>query len=281
MFDLRNRDLVDMFIGQHKPKYIFLAAARAGGIGANMNTPARFIYDNLMIESNVIDSARVHDVEKLLFLGSSCIYPKDAPQPIKEGSLLGGALEPTNEAYAVAKIAGIKLCQNYNREYGFNAISLMPCNLYGPNDNFDLESGHVIPALIRKFVEAETSDVVIWGTGKPRREFMYVDDLADACHFLMQNYDSREIINVGPGFDVTIDELAHKVRTAVGKDNSISYDLSKPDGVFSKLMDSSKINNLGWEPATDLDTGLRLTYEWYLDNIDTVSRLPSNVPSVI
>jgi len=269
--DLRDQARVKEFFEREKPEYIFLAAARVGGILANMTYPAHFIYDNLMIQSNVIHQAFKTEVKKLLFLGSSCIYPKFAPQPMKEEYLLTGPLEPTNEPYAVAKIAGIKMCQAYNRQYGTNFICAMPTNLYGPNDNFDLETSHVIPALIRKFHEAKINgakSVVVWGTGTPRREFLYVDDLADACLFLMENCDAQhaEIINVGTGEDITIKELAEMIKNIVGFNGEIIFDPSKPDGTPRKLLDIGRIKELGWRPKTTLEDGLRATYEYFFQN---------------
>jgi len=269
--DLRDQARVKEFFEREKPEYVFLAAARVGGILANMTYPAHFIYDNLMIQSNVIHQAFKTEVKKLLFLGSSCIYPKFAPQPMKEEYLLTGPLEPTNEPYAVAKIAGIKMCQAYNRQYGTNFICAMPTNLYGPNDNFDLETSHVIPALIRKFHEAKISgakSVVVWGTGTPRREFLYVDDLADACLFLMENCDAQhaEIINVGTGEDITIKELAEMIKNIVGFNGEIIFDPSKPDGTPRKLLDIGRIKELGWRPKTSLQEGLKKTYQSFLAN---------------
>jgi GDP-L-fucose synthase len=267
--DLRDRGAVDRFFAETRPEYVFLAAAKVGGILANSTRPAEFIFDNLVIEANVIDAARVSGVKKLLFLGSSCIYPKFAEQPIREDSLLTGALEPTNEWYAVAKIAGIKLCQAYRLQYGLNAISLMPTNLYGPGDNFDLESSHVLPALIRKFHEAKVQgnpEVVIWGTGTPRREFLHVDDLASATVRLMEIYDEPQIVNVGTGEDVTIRELAEIVRDAVGFEGRLVFDTSKPDGTPRKLLDVSRLRALGWTPKVALRDGIRQTYEWFVEH---------------
>ncbi|MGR6836666.1 GDP-L-fucose synthase [Syntrophomonas erecta] len=258
----------DFFNRQH-PEYVFLAAAKVGGILANNTYPANFIRENLLIETNVIDSAYRFGVKKLLFLGSSCIYPKFAKQPIKEDSLLSGILEETNEAYAIAKIAGIKMCQAYNKQYKANFISVMPTNLYGPGDNFDLESSHVLPALIRKFHEAKLHNqkcVTVWGTGTPRREFLHVDDLSDACVFLMKNYDSPEIINIGCGKDITIKELAELVKNIVGYTGSIVFDDSKPDGTPRKLLDVSRLYSLGWQPKISLEEGIRSTYKWFTDN---------------
>lgn len=275
--DLSRQTEVESFFEREQPEYVFLAAARVGGILANNNYPAEFIYSNLVIEANVIDSAFRCGVGKLLFLGSSCIYPKFAAQPMKEEYLLTGALEPTNEAYAVAKIAGIRMCQSYNRQYGTNFISAMPTNLYGPNDNFDLQNSHVLPAMIRKFHDAKmvTGDgrVVLWGTGTPRREFLHVDDLADACLFLMERYDispgeklimNHGLINVGTGADITISELASAVKGIVGYKGEIDWDGSKPDGAPRKLLDVSKINALGWRANICLEDGIRGTYDWYL-----------------
>lgn len=302
--DLRNQAAVEHFFATERPEYVLLAAARVGGIWANASYPADFIRDNLQIQTNVIDAAYRFGVRKLLFLGSSCIYPKHAPQPIKEEYLLTGPLEPTNEPYAVAKIAGIKMCQAYRRQYGFRAISLMPTNLYGPGDNFDLEHSHVLPALIRKFhlarlaltgdLEAIEEDerqfgsipetvleglglrregdkliqygkprVILWGTGTPRREFLHVDDLADACLFLMQHYDEETIINVGVGKDISIKELAELIAEIVGFDGEIVWDTSKPDGTPRKLLDVSRLFELGWRPRISLREGIQQTYEWY------------------
>jgi GDP-L-fucose synthase len=266
--ELKDQKDVQSFFNQEKPEYIFLAAAKVGGIHANDTYPADFIRNNILIQTNIIDQAFKNGAKKLLFLGSSCIYPKFAPQPMKEEYLLTGALEPTNQWYAIAKITGIKMCQAYRRQYGFNAICAMPTNLYGPNDNFDLKNSHVLPALIRKFHEAKKGDkdfVEIWGTGKPMREFLHVDDLADACVFLMENYDSEEIINVGTGKDISIGELAKLVAEIIGFQGNIVYDLSKPDGTPKKLLDTGKINALGWQPSTTLFTGITATYTWYKD----------------
>lgn len=271
--DLRDQAAVERFFAREHPEYVFLAAARVGGIHANDVYPADFIRDNLLIQTHVIDAARRHRVRKLLFLGSSCIYPKLAPQPISEDSLLTGPLEPTNEWYAVAKIAGIKTCQAYRRQYGFNAISLMPTNLYGPGDNFHLENAHVLPALIRRFHEAKTGGanaVVLWGTGTPRREFLHVDDLADAALFLMLSYDDPDIVNVGVGEDVTIRELAEIVRAVVGFEGDIVLDPAKPDGTPRKLLDVSKIQSLGWQARIPLRDGVARTYRWFLEHQDTL-----------
>ncbi|MBE2941495.1 GDP-L-fucose synthase [Anoxybacillus flavithermus] len=268
--DLRDRNQVDRFFEEEKPEYVFLAAAKVGGIVANNEYPADFIRDNLMIQTNVIDAAYRNGVKKLLFLGSTCIYPKFAPQPLKEEYLLTGELEPTNEPYAIAKIAGIKMCQSYNRQYGTKYISVMPTNLYGPNDNFDLHTSHVLPALIRKFHEAKENNapyVEVWGTGTPRREFLHSDDLADACVFLMNNYEGNEIVNVGVGEDISIKELAEKIKNIVGYQGEIKFDTTKPDGTPRKLVDVSKINALGWKASISLEEGLQKAYQWFLDNV--------------
>jgi GDP-L-fucose synthase len=264
--DLRDQAAVAGFFDQERPEYVFLAAARVGGIRANDTFPAEFIYDNLMIEANLVHQAYRHEAKKLLFLGSSCIYPKLCPQPMHEDYLLDGKLEPTNEPYAVAKIAGIKLCQSYNRQYGTCFISVMPTNLYGPGDNFDLLDSHVIPALILKFHQGKVSgapEVKVWGTGNPRREFLYVDDLADACLFLMQRYQDGEIINIGVGDDLQILELAHLVGEVVGYQGRIVQDLSYPDGTPQKLLDVCKLTALGWQAKTRLKEGLQKTYDWF------------------
>ena len=273
--DLTDQQAVRAFFAAEQPEYVFLAAARVGGIQANDTYPADFIRDNLAIELNVIDAAYRHGTRKLLFLGSSCIYPKFAPQPMPEDCLLTGALEPTNEWYAVAKIAGIKLCQAYRRQYGFNAISLMPTNLYGPEDNFHLADSHVLPALIRKFHEAKAqgaSEVVVWGTGSPRREFLHVDDLAAASLFLMRHYDGEEIVNIGCGRDVTIAELAELVREVVGFTGRIVFDPSKPDGTPRKLLDVSRLESLGWRAKISLRDGIAATYQWFLANQERFRR---------
>lgn len=265
--DLTDQQAVRAFFAAEQPEYVFLAAAKVGGIQANDIYPADFICDNLAIELNVIDAAYRHGVKKLLFLGSSCIYPKFAPQPMPESCLLTGPLEPTNEWYAVAKIAGIKLCQAYRRQYGFHAISLMPTNLYGPEDNFHLANSHVLPALIRKFHEAKmegASEVVVWGTGTPRREFLHVDDLADASLFLMERYDGEEIVNIGVGQDVTIAELAQLVQEVVGFAGRVVFDTTKPDGTPRKLLDVSRLQSLGWQARIGLREGIASTYQWYL-----------------
>ena len=257
---------VEEFFKQEKPEFVFLAAAKVGGILANASYPAEFLYENLVIQTNIIHQAYVCGVTKLLFLGSSCIYPKQSPQPIKEEFLLTGLLEPTNEPYAIAKIAGIKMCQAYNRQYGENFISVMPTNLYGPNDNFDLDTAHVLPALIRKFHEAKDQakpSVEVWGSGNPRREFLHVDDLADASLFLMRNYDESNIINIGTGTDLSISELAEMIKEIVGYEGEIVFDLTKPDGTTRKLLDVSKLNRLGWKHNYELREGLTTTYKWF------------------
>lgn len=265
--DLRRQGEVEAFFEKHKPEYVFLAAAKVGGIYANDTYPAEFLYDNLMIEANIIHSAYLNKVKKLLFLGSSCIYPKYALQPIKEEYLLTDSLEPTNEAYAIAKITGIELCKFYRRQYKCNFISAMPTNLYGINDNFDLQNSHVLPALIRKLHEAkvnESPEVVMWGTGKPMREFLYVDDLADALLHLMLNYEQESHVNVGTGEDVSIAELTHLIKEIVGYEGNIVNDLSKPDGTPRKLLDVSLLNSTGWKHKTSLRKGIENVYEWYL-----------------
>lgn len=272
--DLTNQQAVNEFFEHEKPEYMFLAAAKVGGILANSTYAAEFIYENLMIESNIIHASYKYGVKKLLFLGSSCIYPKFAPQPLKEKYLLTGPLEETNEAYAIAKIAGIRLCKHYNQQYGTNFISVMPTNLYGPHDNFDLETSHVMPALIRKFHEAKVNndpEVVVWGTGKPHREFMHVDDMADACVYLMENYDYFEIgefVNIGTGEDISIKGLVGLIKEIVGFEGKIRYDTTKPDGTPRKLMDVSRLSGLGWEAKISLKDGIRGTYEWYKSQIN-------------
>jgi GDP-L-fucose synthase len=264
--DLGDSAAVDRFFAEQRPKYVFLAAAKVGGIVANDTYPADFIRDNLAIQLNVIDAAQRNGVEKLLFLGSSCVYPKHAAQPMKEEYLLTGPLEPTNEAYAIAKIAGIKMCEAYRRQYGSRFISVMPTNLYGPNDNFDLETSHVLPALIRRFHEAKQTDaasVTLWGTGTPHREFLHVDDLADACVHLMRHHDSAELVNVGWGRDISIRELADLVAAVVGYEGGVEWDASKPDGTPRKLLDTSRLTALGWTPRIGLEEGVRGTYGWY------------------
>lgn len=267
--DLRDQKATAAFFQEERPDYVFLAAAKVGGIVANNSYPAEFIYDNLMIQNNVIHSAWLSGVKKLLMLGSTCIYPKLAPQPIREETLLTGPLEPTNEPYAIAKIAGIKMCQSYNRQYGTRFISAMPTNLYGPNDNFDLATSHVLPALIRKFHEAKAAgaaEVVVWGSGKPYREFVHVDDVARAALFLMEQYEGWEPINVGSGEELTIADLARKVGAVVGFGGEITFDAGKPDGTPRKVCDVSRIHDLGWRHRIGLDEGLRDTYAWYLAN---------------
>ena len=264
--DLRDQSAVDDWFAANRIDQVYLAAAKVGGIQANDTYAAEFIHENLVIQSNVIHSAWKAGVSKLLFLGSSCIYPKLAPQPLREDSLLTGPLESTNQWYAIAKIAGIKMCQAYRKQYGFNAISIMPTNLYGPGDNFDLDTSHVLPALIRKFHEAneaQDASVTIWGSGKPRREFLHVDDLADACVFLMDNYDEPEIINVGWGQDISIRELAELIGKTIGYTGELKLDESKPDGTPRKLLDVSKLKMLGWEPSISLSDGIAMTWDWY------------------
>jgi GDP-L-fucose synthase len=264
--DLRNQAAVQAFFKEVQPAFVFMAAAKVGGIHANNTFRADFIYDNIMMEANVIHAAYQYQVEKLLFLGSSCIYPKLAPQPLKEDYLLAGQLESTNEPYAIAKIAGIKLCEAYRAQYACNFISAMPTNLYGPNDNYDLQNAHVLPALIRKFHEAKVQqapEVVLWGTGKPMREFLHVDDLAAACFFLMQDYNEAEFVNIGSGVDITIAALAQLIKEIVGYEGNIINDITKPDGTPRKLMDVSKMKSLGWSAQIDLESGIRSVYEAY------------------
>lgn len=268
-WDLRRQDDVEQFFKINKPEYVFVAAAKVGGILANKTYPAEFIYDNLMIQSNIIHSAYKFNVNKLLFLGSSCIYPRLATQPITEDQLMTGLLEPSNDAYAIAKISGIMMCQAYRQQYGFNAISLMPTNLYGPNDNFDLESSHVLPALIRKFHNAKESNsscVECWGDGSAMREFLYVDDLAEACYVCMQKYDEAGHINVGTGEDVRIWELANIIAGVIGYDRDINWDFTKPNGTPRKVLNVDKIKSLGWEPKIGLREGIEKTYHWYKEN---------------
>src|SRR5882724_6153667 len=268
--DLADESAVAKFFRNERPTIVIVAAARVGGIKANDDFPVEFLLENLQIQNNVIRSAYESGVRKLLFLGSSCIYPKFAPQPIPETALLSGPLEPTNEAYAIAKIAGVKLCQAFSREYGANFISAMPTNLYGPNDNFDLETSHVLAALLRKAYEAKKSsarELVVWGTGTPRREFLHVDDCASACLFLLEKYDSPEIINVGCGEDISIHELAELICEVVGFDGELSWDKTKPDGTPRKLLDLSKLRGLGWTPTIPLRDGIAKTYEWFLKNV--------------
>jgi GDP-L-fucose synthase len=270
--DLRNqRDVLDFF-DEEKPDYVFLAAAKVGGIQANNTYRAEFLFDNLMIEANIIHAAHLHQVKKLMFLGSSCIYPKLAPQPLKENYLLTGELEATNEPYAIAKIAGIKLCESYRDQYGSNFISVMPTNLYGYNDNYDLHNSHVLPALIRKFHEARANNsdsVSVWGTGSPRREFLFADDLAEACLFLMENYNGRELINIGTGEDITIRELALTIKDVVGFEGELVFDTSKPDGTPRKLMDVSKLHSLGYKHKIDLREGIQLAYANFKEKLVT------------
>lgn len=270
--DLRDARAVEGLFENEKPEYVFLAAARVGGILANDTYPVDFLQDNLRMELNVIEAAHRHGVEKLLFLGSSCIYPKFAPQPMKEEHLLTGELEPTNEPYAIAKIAGIELCQAYNRQHGTDYVSVMPTNLYGPGDNFDLRTSHVLPALIRKFHEAKErgeESVTVWGTGEPRREFLHVDDLADACVYLMDNYSGSEIVNIGVGEDISIRELAELVREVVGYGGGIVHDTTKPDGAPRKLLDVSRLRGLGWEAGVPLRRGVEETYGWFVESYRT------------
>lgn len=262
--DLRNQEATKIFFEAEKPEYVFLAAAKVGGINANNIYPADFIYDNLCIQNNVIHQSYKNGVKKLLFLGSSCIYPKNAPQPIKEEYLLSGYLEPTNDAYAIAKIAGIKLCQSYHKQYGCNFISAMPTNLYGPGDNYDLKNSHVLPALLRKFHEAKINNepnVTVWGTGNPRREFLHADDVASASYYLMQHYNDPGIINIGVGKDISIGEMALMIKNISGYNGNLVFDTSMPDGTFQKLLDVSKINALGWNASIGFEEGVKSTYE--------------------
>ena len=278
--DLENQQAVNAFFDETRPQYVFLAAAKVGGIMANNTYPADFIRNNIAIQMNVIEAARRTGVQKLLFLGSSCIYPKHAEQPIREEALLQGPLEPTNEAYAVAKIAGIKMCQSYNRQYGTNFVSVMPTNLYGPNDNFDLMGSHVLPALMRKFHEAKESgspEVAVWGSGRVYREFLHVDDMADACVFVMHRYDGSDILNIGCGQDVTIAEVAQLMKDTVGYEGAIVFDSSKPDGTPRKLLDVSRLFALGWQPSIDLRRGLAETYAWFQQHVDAGRGAPVNV----
>jgi GDP-L-fucose synthase len=267
--DLRNQVEVTEFFETEKPDYVFLAAAKVGGIVANNTYRAEFIYENLMIQNNIIHSAYLNDVKKLLFLGSSCIYPKLAPQPLKEDYLLTDTLEPTNEPYAIAKIAGIKMCEAYRDQYNCDFISAMPTNLYGPNDNYDRKNSHVLPALIRKFHEAkdnQQNEVEIWGTGSPKREFLHVDDLAEACFYLMQNYSSKEFVNIGSGEDLSIKDLALLIKSVIGFEGELTFDTSKPDGTPRKLMDVNRINDLGWKYSIDLETGIRKVYNSLIES---------------
>ncbi len=275
--DLLRQSDVEEFFRQERPEFVFLVAGKVGGILANNTYPAEFIYNNVMMEANIIHSSYLFGVRKLLFLGSSCIYPRDCPQPMKEAYLLSGYLEKTNEPYAVAKIAGIKMCQSYNRQYGTNFISGMPTNLYGPNDNFDLESSHVIPALIRKFhdgkiLEEKGKDacVTIWGTGSAEREFLFVHDLSDACLFLMKHYNENEIINIGTGKSISIKDLGEVIKKVVGFKGNVDFDTSKPDGTPRKLLDISKIKSKGWKPRVSLVEGIKETYQWYFKNIKRI-----------
>ncbi|MGE7090250.1 GDP-L-fucose synthase family protein [Lysinibacillus sp. NPDC048646] len=271
--DLRKQVEVEVFFAEEQPEYVFLAAAKVGGILANSTYPGQFLYDNLMIQSNIIETARQSKVEKLLFLGSTCIYPKMAPQPLKEEYLLTGELESTNEAYAIAKIAGIKMCSAYNKEYETNFISVMPTNLYGPHDNFDLQSSHVLPALIRKIHEAKVnkeSTVSVWGSGGPLREFLHADDLADACVYLMEHCDAEQVgefVNIGTGKEVSIEQLALLLCDVIGYEGKLVFDISKPDGTPRKLTDVSKLHNLGWKHSIELKEGVQNAYNWYLDNV--------------
>ena len=265
--DLTNQQSVSDFFNVEKPEYVFLAAAKVGGILSNNTYKADFIYQNLMIQSNIIHNSYLHEVKKLVFLGSSCIYPKNCPQPIKEEYLLSGQLESTNDAYAIAKIAGIKMCQSYNQQYGTNFISVMPTNLYGPGDNYHLQNSHVLPALLRKFHDAKMNgdpEVVVWGSGKPMREFLYVDDLVDAILFLMENYNESDIVNIGSGIDVSIRDLAHLIKEELNYNVNIIYDSSKPDGTPRKLLDVSKLHDMGWIYKTNLKEGIKLTYKHFL-----------------
>ena len=274
--DLRTQQAVELWFKENRPTRVYLVAGKVGGILANSTYPAQFIYDNLMIHANVIEAARKFETEKLLYLGSSCIYPRNAQQPISEEELLTGTLEPTNEAYAIAKIAGIKMCDAYRVQYGCNFISAMPTNLYGPNDNFNLDSGHVLPALLRKFHEAKISGrevVDIWGSGNPRREFLHVDDLADACIFLMENYNQLGHINIGTGTDIAISELADMIKAIVHPSAVLQFDTSKPDGTPRKLLNVDKLHNLGWNHSTDLRDGLERTYDWFTNNFESALKI--------
>ena len=270
--NLKNKEEVEPYFMKHEPEYVFHLAAKVGGIKANMNYPAEFLYENLFIQSNVIEASRKFKVKKLLFLGSSCIYPKDSPQPMSEDLLLSNKLEPTNEAYAIAKIAGLKMCEYYNKQYGTNFISLMPCNLYGYNDHFEPENSHVISALILKFHEAKLENknfVDVWGSGNPRRELLFVDDVADAMIYFMLNYDAKDLmpfINIGYGEDISIKELAFMIKEIIGYDGEVKFDTNKPDGMLKKLLDVSKAKNLGWKSKTELREGLKKTYEWFKEN---------------
>lgn len=268
--DLLDQKATAEFFAAEKPEYVFLAAAKVGGIHANNEYPADFIYQNLQIQNNIIHNAYLNGTKKLLFLGSSCIYPRECPQPIKEEYLLSGPLEKTNDAYAIAKIAGIKMCQSYNKQFDTKFISVMPTNQYGPNDNFDLESSHVLPALLRKLHDAKISnakEVIMWGTGSPKREFLHVDDTADACIYLMETYDSNEIVNIGTGEDITIKELAEMIKEIVGFEGEIVNDTTKPDGTPRKLLDVSRLHSLGWKHKIPLKEGIKMTYDWFLENV--------------
>jgi GDP-L-fucose synthase len=267
--DLRNQQQVNDFFATEKPNYVFLAAAKVGGIVANNTYRGEFIYDNLMMEANIINASHINNVTKLMFLGSSCIYPKNAPQPLKEEYLLSGYLEQTNQPYAIAKIAGIELCDSYRAQYGCNFISAMPTNLYGPNDNYDLEKSHVLPALLRKFITAKRSNessVTLWGTGSPLREFLHVNDLAEACVFLMESYNERGLVNIGSGIDITIKDLALLVKKIVGFEGEIVLDTTKPDGTARKLMDVTKLENLGWKSSITLEQGIAMVYDEIKDS---------------
>jgi GDP-L-fucose synthase len=269
--DLTDAPSVERFFATERPEYVFLAAAKVGGIQANSSYPVDFLRENLLLQTHVIDAAYRHGARKLMFLGSSCIYPKHAPQPMSEDCLLSGPLEPTNEAYAIAKIAGLELCKAYRRQHGFNAIAVMPTNLYGPGDNFNLANAHVLPALLRKCHEAkaqQAASLVVWGSGKPRREFLHVDDLADACLYLMQQYDSEGLINIGWGEDVSVRELAEMITRVVGFGGALSFDASKPDGTPRKLLDTTRLSALGWKPRIRLEEGLRSTYAWFMRHKD-------------
>jgi GDP-L-fucose synthase len=263
--DFIDQEEVKNFFERNKPEYVFVAAAKVGGIIGNKNHKAEMIYQNLMIQNNIIHNSFLYDVKKLLFLGSSCIYPKFAEIPIKESALFSGSLEPTNDAYAIAKIAGIKMCQSYREQYGFDAISLMPCNLYGINDNFDLENSHVLPAMVRKF--HESGEVVLWGDGSPKREFLYADDLAEACYVCMEKYSDFEQINVGTGKDISLKDLAKMIADIVGFTGNIKWNTEVPNGTLRKVLNVDKIKSLGWEPKIDLYEGIRKTYEWYKENL--------------
>jgi GDP-L-fucose synthase len=273
--DLRSASAVEQFFAEQRPQQVYLAAAKVGGIEANRSQPAQFLRDNLQIQTNIIDAAQRHGTRKLLFLGSSCIYPRDAPQPMAEESLLTGPLEPTNEWYAIAKIAGLKLCQAYRREFGFDAISAMPTNLYGPGDNFDLKNAHALPALMRKCHEAKeqhASAIEVWGSGTPRREFLHVDDLAAACVYLMQHYSEELPINVGWGEDISIAELAQLIAHTVGYDGALKFDPTKPDGTPRKLLATTRLTGLGWQPGIRLKAGLASTYDWYRSHLQQIRR---------